>query len=383
MNALPYIIGLLTVLYGAIIFIFILALRRPQQPTNGRRCPVSVIVAARNEERSIGSLLQDLIKQDYPAELYEVIVANDGSTDRTADIVSALAARCPRVHLLDIHETPAGFSPKKYALQCAVESSRGEIILATDADCRVGAKWISTMVRYFNPDVGFVIGFSQFGQAGQAQKLVERFQAFDFVTLMGVAAASTHLGVPLAASGQNLGYRRSAFDRVNGYRTISRRVSGDDVLLMQMIRKHTDCSILFASDPDSYVVSAPQPTWADFINQRNRWASNGGYQLHLNPLFFAYLLLTFSCNLALLTGVILYLSGALNSPSLLICLAAKGWFEYGIARSGCRYFQRCDLLRCFPLWFLLQIPYVVVVGVMGSLGLFRWKGRRGATEIKR
>jgi len=48
MNALPYIIGLLTVLYGAIIFIFILALRRPQQPTNGRRCPVSVIVAARN-----------------------------------------------------------------------------------------------------------------------------------------------------------------------------------------------------------------------------------------------------------------------------------------------------------------------------------------------
>ena len=43
------------------------------------------------------------------------------------------------------------------------------------------------MVRYFNQDVGFVIGFSQFGQAGQAQKLVERFQAFDFVTLMGVA----------------------------------------------------------------------------------------------------------------------------------------------------------------------------------------------------
>lgn len=383
MNALPHIIGLLTVLYGAIIFIFIVALRRPQRPTNGQRYRVSVIVAARNEERRIGSLLQDLIEQDYPAELYEVIVANDGSTDRTADIVSDLSARCPQVHLLNIDETPAGFSPKKYALQCAVETSRGEIILATDADCRVGTQWISTMVRYFSPDVGFVIGFSQFGQAGQPQKLVERFQAFDFVTLMGVAAASTHLGVPLAASGQNLGYRRSAFDQVNGYRAISRRISGDDVLLMQLIRKHTNMKIVFASEPAGYAISAPQPTWADFINQRNRWASNGGYQLHLNPLFFAYLLLTFSCNLALLTGVILYIFGALNSPLLWICIVAKGWCEYCIARNGCRTFQRCDLLRCFPLWFILQIPYVVAVGVMGSLGLFRWKGRRGATEIKR
>ncbi|NLP12137.1 glycosyltransferase [bacterium] len=383
MNALPYIIGLLTMLYGAIIIIFILALRRPQRPSNDQRCSVSVIVAARNEERSIGSLLQDLIEQDYPAELYEVIVANDGSTDRTTDIISNLAARCPQVHLLDIRETPAGFSPKKYALQCAVERSHGEIILATDADCRVGPKWISTMVRYFNPDVGFVIGFSQFGQAGQAQKLVERFQAFDFVTLMGVAAASTHLGVPLAASGQNLGYRRSAFDQVDGYRPISQRVSGDDVLLMQMIRKYTSFSIVFASEPDSYAVSAPQPTWTDFINQRNRWASNSGYQLHLNPLFFAYLLLTFSCNLALLTGVILTLCGVLKGPLPWIWIAAKGWFEYCIARSGCRYFQRCDLLHCFPLWFILQIPYVVAVGLMGSLGLFRWKGRKGATEIKR
>jgi cellulose synthase/poly-beta-1,6-N-acetylglucosamine synthase-like glycosyltransferase len=378
MNGLLYTLILMTVLYGAIIMLFILALRFPNRPGNGEQPLVSVIIAARNEEQNIGRLLSDLLLQDYPADRYQIIVANDGSSDHTAETVSAFAAQHQRVHLLDIQQTPAGFSPKKYALQCAVEHANGEILLATDADCRVGPKWISSMVQFFTAEVGFVIGFSQFGRAGQPQKVVERLQAFDFVTLMGVAAASTHLGSPMAASGQNLAFRRAAFDQVDGYRAIRHRVSGDDVLLMQMIRKQTRYRIVFASHPDSYVVSAPQPTWGDFLNQRNRWASNGGYQIFLNPLFFAYLMLTFSYNVFLLLGMMLFFFAARSSAMVLLCFAAKGLFEWAIACSGGRYFGRQDLLKCFPLWFVLQIPYVVLVGVMGSLGLFRWKGRQGA-----
>jgi poly-beta-1,6-N-acetyl-D-glucosamine synthase len=370
----------LAISYGLIIILFVISLRFPHHPEQTQKPQVSVIIAARNEEHNIGALLQDMIEQDYPVERFEVIIANDNSSDATAAIVNGYVGKFPFIKLINITDTPAGFSPKKYALQCAVDRAGGEIILATDADCRVGPRWISTMASYFSDQVGFVIGFSQFGRPGQAQKFVERFQAFDFVTLMGVAAAATHLGVPMAASGQNLGYRKSAFNAVNGYHSIRQRLSGDDVLLMQMIRKHTDGRIVYASHPDSFAVSAPQPSWSSFINQRNRWASNGGYQIRLNLTFFCYLILTFSFNMLLFIGYPWALYLHQHTMLFSCCLAGKACGEGLIALAAADFFNRKDLLNCFPSWFMLQIPYVVVVGVLGSLGLFRWKGRNGRVQ---
>ncbi len=373
----------LAIAYGAIILLFVISLCFPHHPRSLSQPPVSVVIAARNEEENIGALLQDLAAQDYPVDRYEVIIANDNSTDATAAIVAGYSAHYPFIKLINITATPVDFSPKKYALQCAVDRANGDIILATDADCRVGPRWISTMTAYMDEDTGFVIGFSQFGRRGQAQPFVQRFQAFDFVTLMGVAAAATHLRLPMAASGQNLGYRKAAFVAVNGYHPVKRRLSGDDVLLMQMIRKHTRYRIVYASHPDAHAVSAPQPTWGSFINQRNRWASNGGYQVRLNLTFFAYLILTFSFNVLLLLGLPWALYVHQHTLLFAWCLAGKACSEGAIAIAAARFFHREDLLKYFPGWFALQIPYVVLVGVLGSMGLFRWKGRTGGTRVKK
>ena len=62
---------------------------------------VSVIVAAYNEEAVIERRLDNLLALDYPPERLELVVASDASTDRTNDIVEAVAAREPRVRLLD------------------------------------------------------------------------------------------------------------------------------------------------------------------------------------------------------------------------------------------------------------------------------------------
>jgi cellulose synthase/poly-beta-1,6-N-acetylglucosamine synthase-like glycosyltransferase len=151
---------------------------------------------------------------------------------------------------------------------------------------------------------------------------------------------------------------------------------------MQMIRKHTQYDIVYASHPDAYAVSAPQPSWSSFINQRNRWASNGGYQIRLNLTFFAYLILTFSFNMLLLIGYPWALMVHRYTALFGSCLAVKACGEGAIALAAALFFNRKDLLNCFPSWFILQIPYVVVVGVLGSLGLFRWKGRKGSVQIK-
>jgi cellulose synthase/poly-beta-1,6-N-acetylglucosamine synthase-like glycosyltransferase len=288
----------------------------------------------------------------------------------------------PNIRLVNMGKIPPNFSPKKWAIQTAIAKAKGDIILATDADCRVGKKWIETMLTYFEPDVGFVIGFSQFGAKDDKQNLVERFQAFDFVTLMGVAVGSTNLGFPMAASGQNLGYRKSIFQCIGGYHRVAHRVSGDDVLLLQLVRKFTSTKIVFAAHPAAYAVSKPEPTVKDFINQRKRWASNGSIQLNLNFGFFLYLMQVLLFNAALLISLVAALVTGQFIGAVLICIVTRVLLEFTIALRSTLYFHRTDLLIYFPLWFLVQIPYIVGVGLAGTFGKFRWKEREHSAEVR-
>ncbi len=192
---------------------------------------------------------------------------------------------------------------------------------------------------------------------------------------MGAALAAANLGVPLAASGQNLGYRKALFEQIGGYRRIAHRVSGDDVLLLQLMRRLTGCGVVFADDPRAYAVSKPQPTLIELVNQRKRWASNGAYQLRLNPLFFAYLALVLTFNLSLPTAVVAALCLGSGLAVVAACFAARALFEGAMALASCRRFQRTDLLGWFPLWFLVQVPYIVCVGLRGTFGRFTWKDR--------
>jgi cellulose synthase/poly-beta-1,6-N-acetylglucosamine synthase-like glycosyltransferase len=372
----------LTILYGLTICAVLIGMLSREFGTHKTQEKVTVIIAARNEEQNIGNILEDLSRQNYPSNLFEVIVANDHSTDNTAQIVRQLAADHPQIKLLDMGEIPKNFSPKKFAIQSAVQQSMGDIILATDADCRVGKDWIKSMVSYFEGDIGFVIGFSQFGALGEKQNLIERLQAFDFATMMGVAVGSTNLGIHLAASGQNLGYRKVAFEEIGGYKKVAHRVSGDDVLLLQLVRKYTQHKIVFAGDPRTFAVSQPQPTLKDFINQRKRWASNGGYQLRLNFVFFLFLLQVLLFNASLFVGLF---AAALSGEYMLTMLGFVGariFFEFVIAVRSAFYFDRTDLLKYFPMWFIVQIPYIVGVGLAGTFGKFQWKERLHAAEIK-
>jgi len=381
MTVLTHIICALAVLYGATILLFIVGLMRKPAGKNATLHQVSVVIAARNEQENIGHLLNDLIKQDYPPELFDVTIVDDNSVDDTASIVSEFAQKQANIKLLSVENIPNTFSPKKYALQQAVQQASGKIILTTDADCRLPETWIRSMVRYFADEVGFVIGFSQLGSQSQKQNLIEKLQAFDFIQLMGAAAGTANLGFPLASSGQNMAYRRDAFLRVNGYQRVAHRVSGDDVLLLQLVRRFTNYKIVFASDPSAFVTSKPEPTLWSFINQRKRWASNGSYQLILNPLFFVYLLQVFLYNAGLLVGIPLALVTGHHLPLLLVCLFIRAGLEIGIGIKSTHYFRRQDLLTYFPVWFVLQIPYIVFVGAMGTFGRFNWKERSHSADV--
>ncbi len=115
---------------------------------------VSVIVAAYNEEDVIERRLENLLELDYPREKVEIVVASDASTDRTDDLVEAIATREPRVRLL---RCPRG--GKVAAQNLAVRETSGDILAFSDANAVWAVPALRKLVRNFSDrDVAYVCG---------------------------------------------------------------------------------------------------------------------------------------------------------------------------------------------------------------------------------
>lgn len=364
---------ILSILFAAVfiyylryIFLFYKGLDREYQNFREDEPFVSVIVAARNEEQTLPGLLPLLIEQNYDTDKYEIIIADDQSTDKTAQIVRDAMESCDNLHLLSVEPPQPGVSRKKNALAQAVEKSQGEIILATDADCKVKPSWIKTMVKYFSENVGFVAGLSLTQPAGSAN-LVETFEFFDMVVLFTAAAGAIGVDKPFSCSGQNLAYTREAFDEVNGYKKVKNHQSGDDVLLMQLIQ-NAGHKIRFAFDERAYNSTVSEKNLVKFLNQRIRWASNEKPQSKLNKEFFFYLVDVFLLNLLLVVTLFI-------EPSLFfIFFIIKAIFEIFLLNKGRKTFSLGSrVMWLYPIWAIFNPIYIILTAIGEKLHLFRWK----------
>ena len=376
MDLLCYTLLAVTAAYVGVAISFRIGLSCPPPRPAVKIDPfVSVVVAARNEEAYIGYCIASLVGQTYPADRFEVLIVDDGSEDRTADIVQQSAEQHANVKALRVDGAFPEMVAKKRPMSVGNHAARGEIILTTDADCRVPETWIASMVVHFEPDVCAVIGFSQIKNNDAVLNAVERLQGLDFLALMSAAAGAANLGVALAASGQNLAYRKHAFEQVGGFRRIGHRPSGDDVLLFQLMRRTAAGKVRFATDPESFAATWRTESLLGLMRQRRRWASNAPLQAWLNPPFFLYILTVFLVS-ALIPACAIAGAGTSHLVWPLVCLAVKAGADWLVIHKGARVFGRPDLLWTFPVWELVQIPYILWVGLSGSLFGFVWKGRR-------
>lgn len=108
---------------------------------------LSVLIPARNEELNIGACVESLMAQDYPGRL-EILVLNDGSSDKTGEIVQALAEQDDRVKLFQGGELLEGWKGKPNALRQLKEVATGEMLLLTDADCVFYPGALAAAVRH-------------------------------------------------------------------------------------------------------------------------------------------------------------------------------------------------------------------------------------------
>ncbi|NOZ03672.1 MAG: glycosyltransferase [FCB group bacterium] len=326
---------------------------------------VSVVIAARNEASNLPALLSDLEDQDYPSDKLEIIIVDDRSTDRSWSIIQDFSRRLPRLRGIQITEPSSVMAPKKWALTQGIEQSSGEIIVATDGDCRVPATWVTSMVKAFEPDTGIVVGFSAVNRSRDS--FFTRYQQLDFLALMAANAGSLGWGKAWSGSGQNLAYRRDLFQAINGFEPAAKYHSGDDVYLVQAISNIA--GVVFNASPESFVVTAPMPSLRSYLNQRIRWASNSRRLFKQDHFFLLFLLSAFLTNLSLLVGVFV----PVLQPLIPAAFSTKFVVDAAVIFYGANKFMVTVEPMTFIAWSLLQPVYIPLVGIFGLIGKFRWK----------
>jgi cellulose synthase/poly-beta-1,6-N-acetylglucosamine synthase-like glycosyltransferase len=338
----------------------------------------SVVIAARNEERQIGTCLAAVLDQSIAAERFEVIVVNDRSTDRTAEVVGEYAQRDPRVKLVTVDSCPAGVSPKKHALACGIRSAKNEVIACTDADCWVPRTWLETLDRHFDPKTGLVQGISLYRRRVSRASFLHVFQSLDFLSHGVVAAAAIGGGVPLNANGNNIAYRREVFDAVGGFGEGGRVLLGDDDLLLQRVWRDRRWRVRYALDPHGAVETAPAHSWREMLTQRARW---GSVAVHYGPRQMLLLLgfFLFFCAIPVaLVGWLWYAPAGAVGVSML-CVKLLG--EYAAMIPGAHRFGRSGLLVYLPLVSPLHLLMVLYATFAGAFGRHEWKGQVSGSAV--
>jgi cellulose synthase/poly-beta-1,6-N-acetylglucosamine synthase-like glycosyltransferase len=342
---------------------------------------ITVIIAARNEEKTIGICIESIIEQTYPAHLFELIVIDDHSIDSTAAIVNSFNKKgnIRMLKLKDFNRTQILNSYKKKAVETGIGLAKGTLIVTTDADCIAKPGWLQTIASYYEefkpvfiaaPVVYTSVGKTDFS----LKKFFKIFQSLDFITLQGITGASVYKKFHSMCNGANLAYEKKVFYEVGGFDGIDTIASGDDMLLMHKIQKRYPDRIRYLKSPEVIVETQPAETLKDFINQRIRWASKADKYtdgkitavLSLVYLFNAWIFFIAICSFFYANIFLPFLT------LIIIKTLVELFFLYPVTA----FFEKQKLLWLFFPAQPFHIIYTLTAGWLGKFGSYEWKGRK-------
>ena len=351
---------------------------------------ISVIIPARNEALQLPGLFDSLQQQTYDPAFFEIILADDHSTDATAQVASQYAKQLMQnkgVHcrIISMQEELKGQqinSYKKKSIETAIGYAKGELIVCTDADCTVPPHWLQTIDSYYRLRAPVMIVMPV--NIPAKARFIEIFQSLDFMTLQGITGAAVSGNIHSMCNGANLAYRKDAFYQVNGFEGIDDIASGDDMLLMHKIRIAYPNSIAYLKNKDVIVQTTAVAGIRGFIQQRIRWASKANH--YEDKSIFPVLLIVYLFNLFILLMVCLaifdrnkyQISGItynmVQAGSCLIVLKilVELYFLWPVAG----FFNQRKICLYFPLMQPFHIIYTVVAGLLGKTGHYKWKNRK-------
>jgi glycosyltransferase involved in cell wall biosynthesis len=255
------------------LFFFLrLALYKPIAKTTSQTHPVSVIICARDEAANLAKNLPGSLVQQYKTT-HEVIVVDDNSYDDTKYLLEEFQKTFKQLHVVQLKQEAKLIPGKKFPLSVGIKTAKYEIVLLTDADCVPASEcWIDKMQETYTDDTEIVLGYGAYHKKkGFLNKLV-RWETFhSAIQYLSYALA----GKPYMGVGRNLSYKKIVFFRHKGFSAHNNIPSGDDDLFINMAatKKNTRINI----DPDTFTLSEPAKTWAQWTKQKRRHYSTSKF----------------------------------------------------------------------------------------------------------
>lgn len=316
---------------------------------------VSVIVPCNNEENNLPDVLDSICLQNYPADLFEVIVVDDNSTDRTYQIASGFKTS------INVHTLYNNGSGKKQAIRTGISAASGNLIITTDADCLMGANWIRTIASFFeNHKPDMIISPVQIKST---PGFFGRFQELEFLSLQGITAGTALSGDGIMCNGANLAFTAAAYLK-HSFNLHDEIPSGDDIFLLHSLKRAGDSKILWLESQDSIIRTTPAQSVGAFLTQRTRWLSKVKSYTDISTLILG--IVTF---VTILVQIFFMAAVFINPeflPQLVVVLLLKMVPDYLILMNCSRRYGRRLLLK----WFLpaqLIYPFYVLAVALFSL----------------
>ncbi|MBT9392774.1 glycosyltransferase [Hymenobacter sp. NST-14] len=325
---------------------------------------VSILIAARNEAAAIGRCLLAIRALNYPAELVEVLLGNDGSEDATAAVAAAaMQGYGGTFRVLEIQENLGAARGKANVLAHLARAATTDYYCITDADIAVPATWLQGLLAYLAPGVGSVTGLTLV----TGPRLFHRLQGLDWLLSLGLVQVVTDLGRPVTAMGNNMLVTRAAYEATGGYEALPFSVTEDFELFKVLMVRGFGSRNLFRAEV--LAESLPQYRWRGLLHQRRRWLRGveqlPGWLQACLALYGSFYL------------VLLALAGVAGPGAALAVWAAKLVVQGALAGVCFRRVGRRPPLALLPLFELYTLGLSVSLVLFRLLPLpFEWKGRR-------
>lgn len=329
-------------------------------PDSEPRLKISVIVAAKNEEQNIPALINSLSIQSYPADLFEVIIIDDNSSDDTYTKAVELSRKFQNFTVLKIQTKR--FPGKKGALQFGIEKADNPFILITDADCRPEKNWIKSFAAKFELGSEFIIGAAPLVQH---KSLVNRISCFENLRTLLLTLGAANIGMPYSAAARSFGFKKESFEKLSGYEKTLDTISGDDDLLLREAVKHK-MKIDIVADKDSFVYSHAPKIFSEYLTQKTRHIKTSFHYIFIHKVLLAVWHLI---NIFMLFSPVLMII----SSKFLILFLVKIFGDIYLVSSTKKYFN-------YKFNFLEIIFYQVIYEILliinflnGSFRKVKWK----------
>ena len=363
-------------LAGILVYILLISLffigwirQKPFIPKPSDTKPfTSIVICCRNEESYLPILLNCLKNQEYPVEKFEIILIDDHSTDTTLKIMQVFIETCKNARYYSL---PAGIEGKKTGLRIAINLALGELILTTDADCQMHSEWLSTIVSFrMQTNADLIISPVAYGTNSS---LFQKIQALEFASLIASGAATANLERPIMCNGANLAFMKSEYPS-DTVALSSDSPSGDDIFLLQYLKKKNRYKIKFLKSPESLVYTVPSASLTEFINQRKRWFSKSSH--YTDPDIIAVGLIVTFANFSLLLSLLLCITDAASWAFFLLLFAGKLVTDVIFLYPFLGFFNSKKLLWLAPFLEILYPFYIFYIIISSRIGKYIWKERK-------